>query len=166
MVVMPSFAAPQALAAAPALRPGRLEDAPDLARLEARLFDYDRISRRSFRRFIAKGAVLVVASKGAEDTILGYAVCLVRERGRTLRLYALARAETAPPGTGACLLRAAIGRARALNLSAVRLEVRPDNAAALRLYAKAGFAVTGRTEAYYDDGAPALRLRLDLEAAP
>jgi ribosomal protein S18 acetylase RimI-like enzyme len=53
-------------------------------------------------------------------------------------------------------------RALARGLCELRLESREDNAAALALYRRLGFAPFSRAERFYADGAPALRLRKPL----
>jgi ribosomal protein S18 acetylase RimI-like enzyme len=44
----------------------------------------------------------------------------------------------------------------------MRLEVRPDNRAAVALYRAAGYERFARIERYYEDGAPAERFRKSL----
>ncbi|MGB5098427.1 MAG: hypothetical protein WBN82_11005, partial [Porticoccaceae bacterium] len=46
--------------------------------------------------------------------------------------------------------------------TALTLEVRADNGAALELYRKLGFVEAGHLPGYYEDGAEALRMRLEL----
>jgi ribosomal-protein-alanine N-acetyltransferase len=52
-------------------------------------------------------------------------------------------------GHGAGLLAALVARAAERGMETMGLEVRDDNASALRLYAKAGFASIGRRRGYY-----------------
>ena len=47
---------------------------------------------------------------------------------------------------------------------AVRLETRLDNSRAQALFARQGFAVTGRTDGYYQDGMAALRLERPIQS--
>lgn len=54
-------------------------------------------------------------------------------------------------GLGGKLLAALLGVARAQGCLEATLEVRPSNAAALRLYGAAGFRVVGRRRGYYSD---------------
>ncbi len=65
-------------------------------------------------------------------------------------------------GLGRALLKSTLEHAAASGARAVYLEVAEDNAAARRLYAREGFAVIGRRQAYYrrgnDRGAAALVL--------
>jgi len=60
------------------------------------------------------------------------------------------------------LLDLHLRRLAGLGARAVFLEVGDDNAAANRLYRKAGFYEVGRRSGYYDHGATALVLRRDL----
>ena len=54
-------------------------------------------------------------------------------------------------GRGEALLRHLIEIGRSLGCRRISLEVRPSNAAALRLYAKLGFVEAGRRRNYYTD---------------
>ena len=60
------------------------------------------------------------------------------------------------------LLDLHLRRLAGLGIRAVFLEVDEKNAAAFRLYNRAGFAEVGRRKGYYDTGATALVLRRDL----
>uniref|UniRef100_UPI002147BA8E GNAT family N-acetyltransferase n=1 Tax=Tahibacter caeni TaxID=1453545 RepID=UPI002147BA8E len=60
-------------------------------------------------------------------------------------------------GIGAALLAAAETAARARGLQTLSLEVRRDNAAAVRLYESRGYRRIAALDAYYDDGAAAWR---------
>lgn len=55
-------------------------------------------------------------------------------------------------GLGATLLRALVDRSRELGATAVLLEVRVDNEAAIALYERHGFTVIGRRPRYYQPG--------------
>ena len=65
-------------------------------------------------------------------------------------------------GIGACLLRAAMDAARERGGRSMALEVSVDNAAARKLYARAGFTEIGRRVRYYADGSDALIMRATL----
>jgi ribosomal-protein-alanine N-acetyltransferase len=66
-------------------------------------------------------------------------------------------------GHGTALLRAALAGARARGAGAMFLEAAADNAPALALYAREGFAEVGRRRRYYSDGTDALVLKLPLD---
>jgi ribosomal-protein-alanine N-acetyltransferase len=62
-------------------------------------------------------------------------------------------------GLGLALLKALLGRAKALGCTSATLEVRPSNAAALALYQGQGFEAAAMRPHYYtDDGEDALIL--------
>jgi ribosomal-protein-alanine N-acetyltransferase len=75
-------------------------------------------------------------------------------------------AATQGRGIGYALLQLHLRRLAALGVHSVFLEVEETNAAALKIYAKAGFAAVGRRENYYSDttgtAATARVLRRDL----
>lgn len=145
-------------AAARMIRPALPADLEALLNLEA-AFPGDRLSRRALRHHLASPrAVCLVADDAGR--LEGYALLLSRTRSRWWRLYSLIRAGDAPPGTGSCLLEAALQAARAAGALGVRLEVRQDNTRAIRLYRAHGFTLFSTVADYYDDGATALRMAL------
>ena len=140
------------------IRRATTADLDGLLLLEAQ-FSGDRLSRRAFRRHLSSPRALL--SVGAsDDGLLGYALLLRRADSAWWRLYSLARAEWAPAGTGRRLLLAGIDAARKAGAKGVRLEVRADNARAIRLYQDLGFTLFATLEGYYEDGAAALRMAL------
>ena len=140
------------------LRLGTRADVSRLEALESRVFTHDRLSRRSFARFLnAVSASLIVADDGA---LCGYALVLFRSGSRIARVYSIAvDRDNAGRGLGSMLLRVAEQAACRRGARSMRLEVREDNAAAMRLYRKAGYGPIDRLPAYYDDGSNALRLQ-------
>jgi ribosomal-protein-alanine N-acetyltransferase len=73
--------------------------------------------------------------------------------------------ETRRRGIAARLLERALCEARRQGATACFLEVAADNAPALALYRRAGFAECGRRKAYYGGTTDALLMRLSLNAA-
>ncbi|WP_420406625.1 GNAT family N-acetyltransferase/peptidase C39 family protein [Hoeflea sp.] len=141
----------------PRPRPAVQSDIPDLDRIEQAVFATDRISRRSFRKLIARptAETLVIEIDGE---ICGYAMILFRAGAALARLYSLAVApEHAGKGYGKVLLSAAEKAAMDHDRILLRLEVREDNAAAIALYRGSGYRRIGRVEHYYADGMSALR---------
>lgn len=65
-------------------------------------------------------------------------------------------------GLARALMKAVTETARAQRATAVTLEVRPTNAAAVTLYQTMGFTISGRRPRYYDDGEDALLMVLSL----
>ena len=136
-------------------------DVPALVALEQG-FAGDRLSARSFRRFIGgdRADVWVYVER---DVILGDAVVLYRRGSATARLYSLVVAAAARGrGLGRALLQGAEQQAAQRGATALRLEVRPENSAAIALYRRAGYVDAGVIAAFYEDGAPARRLQKTL----
>jgi len=146
------------------VRRADLSDLDDLVALEQRAFDGDRLSRAQYRRHLdSDSAQVLVASDGRHD-FFGSAVLFFRKRSRVARLYSLAtRPESRGLGVGAALLQAAMATARRRGCRVLRLEVRTDNAAAIRLYERAGFRRIGAYRRYYQDGAGAWRYEQPLD---
>lgn len=138
------------------MRAANASDLDDLVRIERLAFDSDRLSRRSLAAFVHRPTACVVV---AEDcAVRGYAIVLFRRGAGAARLYSLAVApEAAGHGIGRRLLSAAEEAATDRNCREMRLEVRADNRSAQGLYEANGYRITGRREAYYADGAGALR---------
>jgi ribosomal protein S18 acetylase RimI-like enzyme len=128
-----------------------------LTALEA-YFPTDRLSRASFRHLLTRGNadVLVFA---LDTRILGDIVVFYRRGSRTARFYSLVtHPDFRGRGIGSRLLAQAERIARGRDSQRVRLEVRPRNAAAIRLYRERGYEITGRIAGFYEDGTDALRM--------
>ena len=123
------------------------DDTEEICRIESASFAHgwtaaqirEDVSRGDSAVFLAKrdGVCCGYASvrKGFDCAELFKIAVLPDERGR---------------GTGAALLDAAADWCRRQNAQSLLLEVREDNAAALALYGKKGFRVTGKRKNYYD----------------
>lgn len=146
------------------LRDAVAADLPALLALEA-LFPGDRLSTRQLRRHLrSASARLRVAT--ADAALAGYALTFFRRGSTVARLYSLAVAPALRGnGVGRVLLDDVADQARVRGCDQIRLEVRADNAAALRLYAAAGFAPLARLPGYYDDGGDGWRYRRALASA-
>lgn len=144
------------------IREAQRSDIDDLVALEAKAFASDRVSRRRFMAHAqsASAALLVARQDGV---LVGYALVLTRRDSPAARLYSIAVDPRATGrGVGARLLAAAEAEAGRLGARYLRLEVRTDNATAIRLYEGNGYQTIGRREDYYEDGAPALRYQRHL----
>lgn len=137
-------------------------DIDQLADLEKSVFSTDRISRRSFRTLIARPTAETLVAE-EDGVVLGYSMILFRAGTGLARLYSLATTPGhAGRGIGRKLLEAAEEAALAHDRLFLRLEVREDNEAAIRLYDSAGYRRIGRIADYYQDGMAALRLEKPL----
>ena len=140
------------------IRPAVAEDLEALVGIEQRCFEYDRLSRRSFRHFLASDtAECLVAEEN--DQLMGYALVLFHGRTALARLYSMAvLPEQQGRGLGRTLLQAAEVAALDGGAAVMRLEVNPSNAAAVALYRSAGYVDFGVYRAYYEDDSDALRM--------
>ena len=163
MTVMTAL--PQATAQLPVRRPdwairlARVEDLDRLLALENRCFELDRLSRRSFRHFLSSDtASCMVAERAGE--LLGYALVLFHGRTALARLYSMAVApEHRGQGLGRVLLEAAETAALDSGAAVMRLEVHPQNFAAIALYRRAGYLEFGVYRGFYEDDSDALRMQ-------
>lgn len=148
---------------APTLRTARAADLPILQVLES-LFPGDRLSLRQLRHHLGNPhAVMRVIE--TEYTLAGYSLLLTRSGSHAGRLYSIAVAPAfRGQGLGKRLLDDVVAQARERACRELRLEVRQDNEAAIRLYRDYGFSFLEQRPRYYQDGADALRFRLDITA--
>ena len=149
---------PLARPASPArLREATLEDLDALVRLEEETFDTDRISRRSFRRFLQNDTDYLLVAE-IETGVAGY-ILLLKHRGtRLARLYSICVDATARGrGIAEALMRAGEDAVRQRGCAYLRLEVRRDNDPAIALYRKLGYRLFGTIPHYYEDDQEALR---------
>lgn len=141
------------------LRPACRDDIDDLEQIENRSFITDRISRRSFRRFIDQGIgdfqVLTVNGQ-----VVGYYIVLYRQATQLARLYSLAvDPDHRRRGYGSRLLSAAEQDADERHCLFMRLEVKVDNLGAQSMYHRAGYYDMEIRPEYYEDDSDALVLQ-------
>jgi ribosomal protein S18 acetylase RimI-like enzyme len=141
------------------LRNATLADIDALSTLEARCFDGDRLSRRSFRHLVASpSAACRIAGEGGR--MEGYAITLFRRNGGYARLYSLAvDPAKRKAGSGKALLEDAERIAAARGARGLRLEVRRDNEPAIGLYRRRGYQTIATVPGYYEDGTDAFRMQ-------
>lgn len=134
-----------------------MADIDALVVLEQQCFTLDRLSQRNFHWMISRGnARLILAEK--DGCLAGYALLLFHRGTSLARLYSIA---VGPEWRGQTLGQRLLDQAQASalerNCAWLRLEVRPDNPAAIRLYEANGFRRFAVVEDYYEDHAQALR---------
>jgi ribosomal protein S18 acetylase RimI-like enzyme len=144
------------------IRRANLADLPTLVALEQQAFTTDHLSRRQYRHHLQSDSARVLAAVDASG-LLGKAVVFFRKNTAVARLYSIAVAHTARGrGVGEALLSAAERAVRARGYKSLRLEVRQDNAGAIRLYERLGYHRFGAYAEFYEDGAPAWRYEKNL----
>lgn len=125
-------------------------------------FRGDRLSRRSLAHLIKKGhaTTLVEVERGRAR---GYALILYRKGTSLARLYSIVvHPDFRGLGLGLKLLESAEKDALKKDCVIMRLEVRRDNTAAIRLYEEHGYRRFGVVRDYYEDREDALRFEKHL----
>jgi len=149
---------PMPATAAVRVRRAELSDLEDLVALEESSFAIDRLSREQYRRHLDSETAQVLVASANHRRFLGTAVVFFRKGTKVARLYSIAtHAEARGKGVGSALLEASEQLARRRGCKVLRLEVRTDNDAAIRLYERLGYERIGRYARYYGDGADAWR---------
>ena len=128
------------------IRAATERDLDDVATIERSVFN-DPWSRRSFSALVGEGHVVFLVATN-ESGVVGYAIVLVSGVECELANLAVTRL-IQRQGLGARLLAEAMERAHARGGREMFLEVRASNAAAIQLYASAGFQAVGRRVRYY-----------------
>lgn len=148
------------------IRPASPGDLDALLALEQSCFSGDRLSRRSFRRWLVGGHGILSVVDDVAGGLAGYVLLSLRRNSKTGRFYSLA---VAPAYRGRGIARELLGSAEragaARGLEAVRLEVDVNNTGAIRLYESLGYARVGSRPGYYENGADALLMKKRLAPA-
>ncbi len=148
------------------IRPAELNDVSQLVALENDCFDTDQLSRRSFKWMITKAKALLLVAE-MDQQIVGYVLLLYHQGTSLGRVYSLAVAHAQRKlGLAARLMTIAEKEALEDGRSFLRLEVRPDNVSAIRLYEKLGYETFEVISDYYEDHADALRMMKVLQHQP
>jgi ribosomal protein S18 acetylase RimI-like enzyme len=159
-----------------AVRPAARSDLARLLAIESRAFTSDRLTPRAFRHLLTRARADCLVAVGwaasapllpdAPQEIAGYAAILYRATARVARLHSLAvDPSRRRGGTGTVLLAAAEQAAAARGSAVLRLAVRTDNLAGIRLYRSHGYTELGTEQAYYTDGMSALSMEKVLAVA-
>ncbi len=135
--------------AEPAILDARPEDAVALAALHRVSFRHG-WSESEFERLLSDRAAIahVARANGGRGAVVGFVLSHRVDHEAEILLVALAPGERGR-GTATKLLSRHLGRLAAAGVSRVFLEVDEGNAAARKLYGRAGFAEVGRRAGYY-----------------
>jgi ribosomal protein S18 acetylase RimI-like enzyme len=145
-----------------AIRRARQADVSALVLLEERCFSSDRLSRRNFLRLLRTGHCICLVAERA-GAIVGYGLVLLHGATALAHLYSIAvDPKRQGEGIGSVLLEACEDAARTAGRAVLRLEVRPDNKVAIRVYRAAGYREIGTYPDYYEDHSDALRMEKQL----
>ena len=150
----------------PIFRPALPQDAAAIAEIEQISFAHagERFGPRKVQQILRNPRYISDVVE-VEGKIAGWSVSFLWKRSRTPwgRIYGIA----VSPGfqgrkLGQLLLRRAIDRLREQGIQTIVLEVRTDNAAAIKLYKKFGFAHCRNIENFYGAGIHASRMILNV----
>ena len=145
------------MSAALRIRRATPADLDALVALERAAFTTDHLSPRQYRAHLRSSSAVILAAVDARR-LLGKAVVFFRRNSDSARLYSIAVADVARGrGIGDALLKAAEAAARHHGARRMRLEVRQDNGAAVRLYERLGYRRFGSYARFYEDDADAWR---------
>ncbi len=138
------------------IRPAVPADLDALVALEHAAFATDRAERRAIRHAIRSATMSLLAAlarEAGEDILVGAATLERRRTSGVARLSSIAVAPSrAGQGLGGLLLDAAEADALSHDRTRLRLEVRADNGAGIRLYERRGYVRYGTKPDYYEDG--------------
>ncbi len=139
------------------IRTSHKDDLGALVDLENRSFVTDRVSRAQFRRHLDSDSAVVLVAE-ADGRFVGSALVFLRRGSRRARLYSIAIDQHARGmGVGGALFEASEAAARERGRGYLSLEVREDNAVAIRLYESRGYVHLATLPGFYEDGATARR---------
>lgn len=140
----------------------RVDDLDAVLALEEAGFEPgERWSRESWLAELEHPERLVLVRHDARGLVVGVATfSLVEDMSDLLRV--VVAPDSRGRGIGGSLVRAGMDWAKAVGARRMLLEVRPENAPALRTYEKLGFTALNRRQDYYGTGADALVMAVRL----
>src|SRR5262249_54850096 len=139
-------------------RAAERRDAGQLAELESICFTSDVLSKRNFIWMLTKANADIMVAED-NNIIVGYSLVLYKRATSLARLYSIAvNPNYQGQGIAQELFSRAENQARQNDCAYMRLEVRPDNIAALNLYTKMGYKPFRLKHNYYEDNSDALCL--------
>jgi ribosomal-protein-alanine N-acetyltransferase len=140
------------------IRRARADDLPSIVRIENSSFGRDAWDRELFLDYLAQPARSVFLVSVIDHMVVGYALAFQSRTRAEIHSIAVAPGQRGR-GVAAALLRRTLALLRRRGFETVSLNVRLENKAAIGLYRKLGFQRVRRVNGYYEDGAPAWRMR-------
>jgi len=140
------------------IRQAQADDIASILRIENKSFARDAWDRNAFIDYLAQPGQSVFLVATINGKIVGYALAFHGKTRAEVDSIAIAPAQRGH-GVAGALLKRLVGSLRRRGFTTVSLNVRLENEAAIRLYRKLGFQRVRRINGYYEDGAPAWRMR-------
>lgn len=141
------------------IEPMRWWHIPVVTEMEAELFPRDHWSEEQFWEELAHPTRSYHVALNDSNSVVGYGGIYLMPPQSDLQTLAVS-STVQGQGVGAQLLSHLMDAASARGATEMILEVRSDNASAIRLYERAGFAMISRRMRYYPDGTDALIMRV------
>lgn len=142
------------------IRDVEITDLDALVELEECSFTSDRLSRRSFQRWIKGESGRVFRVIIEKDVLIGYGLVLLHRGTHLARLYSIVlHSSTRGKGWGKRLLTDLETHAVDSGRFFMRLEVEKNNLTALNLYKGMGYRIFAEIPHYYEDNSDALRMQ-------
>jgi ribosomal-protein-alanine N-acetyltransferase len=140
------------------LYPFRLSHLADVMAIEHASFGDDAYPPSLFRLYAADPDSLFLVARTAAG-LVGYIIARADRWGAEIVSLAV-MPSSRNRGIGRRLMTAAVRRMLRRNAQSVRLMVRHNNSVAAAFYRRQGFRPVSRVAGYYEDGAAAIRMRL------
>ena len=138
------------------LRKAKVADLSALVELENACFSYEQLSRRNFHWMITHGHSIFLVME-YKSRLIGYGLVLINSGTSLARLYSICvLKEFQGYGLASKLIAELENKASDEDCAYLRLEVKPSNKGAIKLYEKLGYKKFTQKDDYYDDGQPAL----------
>lgn len=144
---------------------GRVEDVPDLLRLESHCFPVDEMFNRRQLRYLLRCPRVSTFLVRVEGRVAAAAIVVRRRtsRGIHARLYSMAVApDYRRRGLGRMLVQACMKSLIEEGVGTLSLEVRQNNTPAITLYESMGFSIDRKLTDYYGSGAHGWRMVMKL----
>lgn len=120
------------------------------------------MSRRSFRHMLTRGHANILVAD-IDQRVVAYVLVLYHRGTSLARLYSIAVIKAyRQAGLAQALVEAAEQRALLHECISLRLEIRADNSASIRLFTVMGYRQFGMYQKYYEDEEDALRFEKNL----
>ncbi|HUO43153.1 MAG TPA: ribosomal protein S18-alanine N-acetyltransferase [Methylomirabilota bacterium] len=140
------------------VRAANIDDLVQVCEIEEVTFSRDPYPRFLFERLLNDESCLFYVATIETDEVIGYLVSKVEDHSAHLLSLAILPAQRRL-GAATRLLEELIAASTQMGIHEIRLEVRPDNWAAIQLYSQFHFSEETLFSQYYSDGSPALFMR-------
>jgi [ribosomal protein S18]-alanine N-acetyltransferase len=144
------------------VRPANIDDLQKVCQVEYASFTHDPYPSFLIERLLKDQEALFFVATDQSNEIIGYLISKIEDQYAHLIGIAVLPTKRRS-GAATRLLETLIATLRKTRIREVGLEVRPDNKAAIQLYAQFKFSQERTIPQYYSDGSSALVMRKIIE---